>query len=530
MRQSIPSLPNPYTLVSTKPVRAWIFWSFGLAAFGLTVSLASAQQTEPMKPDPAAQTPPANKTPPANTTPPANKTPQSNEAPKPMPSVADPPIVAGEYKPPRSVPPVMELNKELTTDAQDQAMRTEVDRQDKYKTAVFSSADVSAKGKAIVDKWAKWRMYQMTLKSNRKRLHEIRDEIMRDLNYAGQSPSVNRKQVEEFRNYLCDQVTQRATELLDNNFHVRLNAVIILAQLNLTEEDGRKGIPEQAYVKAAIPLLNVLSAPTGGGIDQQLEAVKVQAAIGLGRINLLGPGGDLNINVQNQNLRNLIAKTIITELQNPKANAWYQMRLCESLASIDLINDVTTGRAIIVQQLGEVLADREREFRVRARAARSLGRCVLPPGLNAEKLVFQILLLEYEMSLEYQKKPNEFYWMDCFLDVYYAFHPMTDTEGQLYGNKRPPGLNQKNLGNVAREAYQQLLPIASHVVNQKGFFPPKEGEAWVKNQPIAPQLVSDLGKWLQDHQPSSHKLMPNLPDLDPQSPLPTASTSPTPSG
>ena len=29
-----------------------------------------------------------------------------------------------------------------------------------------------------------------------------------------------------------------------------------------------------------------------------------------------------------------------------------------------------------------------------------------------------------------------------------------DTEGQLYGNKRPPGLNQKNLGNIVRDAYQ----------------------------------------------------------------------------
>ncbi len=64
--------------------------------------------------------------------------------------------------------------------------------------------------------------------------------------------------MEDFRNYLCDQVTQRAAELLDNNFHVRLNAVIILAQLNLTDEDARKQLPEQAYVKAAIPLLTVI--------------------------------------------------------------------------------------------------------------------------------------------------------------------------------------------------------------------------------------------------------------------------------
>ncbi len=238
----------------------------------------------------------------------------------------------------------------------------------------------------------------------------------------------------------------------------------------------------------------------------------------------------MNINVQGQNLRNVVAKALIAQLQVPSAHPWYQMRLCEALASIDLVNDVTTGRPIIVQQLGEVLADRERDFRVRARAARSLGRCVLPGGLNTAKLVFQIVLLEYEMAQAYQKEPNAFYWLDCFSDVYFAFHPMTDSESQLYGNKRPPGLNQKNLGNAVREAYQQTLPIAGHVVNQKGFIPPKEGEAWVKNEKIPAQLISDLGKWLQDHQPSNHKLAPNLPDLDPQSPLPTASAAPTPSG
>lgn len=486
----------------------WKLSAVGLLASGLAFSLASAQDAAPKKPAPAGQAPPATATPMTTTPPEAATLPADN-------------------KPPRAVPPVMQHDKELMTDAESQALETEVVRVDKF-TIVFRNADLSAKGKAVADKWARWRMYQLSLKSMRNRLHEVRADITRELTYAGGSRNVNRKQVEEFRNYLCDQVTQRATELLDNNFHARLNTVIILAQLNLTDEDANRQIPEQAYVKAAIPLLSVINAPTGGGIDEQLEAVKIQAAIGLGRINLLGSVGDLNINVQNQNLRNLIAKSLIAQLQNPSAHPWYQMRLCEALASIDLINDVSTGRPIIVQQLGEVLADRERPFRVRARAARSLGRCVLPPGLNVQKLVFQILLLEYEMAQEYQKKPNDYYWMDCFTDVYYAFHPMTDDENRLYGNKRLPGLNQKNLGVVVQDAYQALLPIASHVVNQKGFLPPKEGEAQAKNEPIPAQLISNLATWLKDHQPTSHKLTPNLPDLDPQTPsLPTASVGST---
>jgi hypothetical protein len=357
-------------------------------------------------------------------------------------------------------------------------------------------------------------------------LHELRGEIQQDIATAGRSKGVAPKQLLEFRYFMCDEVTQRATELLENNFQARLNAVIVLAQLNLIEDNSltQDILEEQAYVKAAIPLLEVLSTPTGGGLDQQLEAVKIQAAIGLGRINLLGPPADLNINIQNQNLRNLIAKTLIAELKKPGTHPWYQKRLVDALGSVDMINDVLTGVPIIVKQLSEVLADRERQFSVRARAARALGRCQLPPGLNTEKLVFQILLLEHEMAVAYQKDPDDYHWLDCFQDVYLAFHPEGILDIQQHGSKRPPGLNQKNLGNAVREAYQQMLPVASAVANQPGWVVPKEGEERAKNNKIPPAMISSLGKWLQDHQPASHKLTPNLPDLDPTSPsLPTAS-------
>jgi hypothetical protein len=69
-----------------------------------------------------------------------------------------------------------------------------------------------------------------------------------------------------------------------------------------------------------------------------------------------------------------------------------------------------------------------------------------------------------------------------------------------------------------------MLPVASAVANQPGWVVPKEGEERAKNNKIPPAMISSLGKWLQDHQPASHKLTPNLPELDPTSPsLPTAS-------
>ncbi len=477
----------------------WKRPAIGVLAVGFCLPLAMAQQSAPQNP---------------------------NQTEQPAVDEAETETPMEESKPPEDAPPVMRLTKELITADEVETLRKEVLKE--RHTILFSNARLDEKSKQVIAKWAKWRIYAMTLESNRRKLHELRNDLMRDISYAGRSRSVAPKDKLAFRYVMCEEVTKRAAELLDNNFYVRLNAAIILGQLNLTEDvvSTLEVVEEQAYVGAAIPLLEVIKAPTGGGVDEQLEAVKIQAAIGLGRINLLGPPGDLNRNVENQNFRNLMAKTLIAQLQDKKSHDWYQKRLIDALGSIDLVNDISTGRPIIVQALGEVLADRDRHFCVRSRAARSLGRCPLPPGLNIQKLVHQILRLENEMALAYQKSPNEYYWLDCFQDVYFAFHPVADSEVAMYGSRRVPGLNQKNLGPLVQEAYQQhVVPIVAHVITQPGWTPPKDGEEWAKNAPIPNQLISGLGKWLQDHLPADHRLAPALPELDPQSPADTGTTT-----
>lgn len=434
---------------------------------------------------------------------------------------AEPKLPEG-YQAPRTVPPVMTFNKELTTVEDDDKNYKELRSKDRY-TLVFSNATLNSEAKKIVEKWAKWRAQQMTLKSNRQRLHQVRDELMRDIGYAGRSSGLKQQTVEEFRRYLCEELTARLTELLQNNFHVRLNATIVLANLNLTDYHRKNNIPEQAYAKAAVPLLDILKTQTGGGLDEQLEAVKVQAAIGLKRIAL--KGDNLNFNVASENLENHIAKVLINELQDPNTHPWYQKRLLEALAALDIQNDVKTGKPIIIQALGEVLADPNRDFSVRARAAREFGRANLPASLNYQKLVFQILLLEHDMALAYQKNPNDFHWLDSFADLYFAFHPYSEDEIALYqpAKKFPPGLNSENRNPPApvKDAYQQMLPIVKHVVNQPGWSIPKEinlGRA--PNAKIPAELITDLASWLSEHQPADHKLVPSLPDLAPNAPVP----------
>lgn len=447
--------------------------------------------------------------------------------PPPADQKAAAPKLPEGYEAPRTVPPVMTFDKELTNDVDDDRLYKELRSKDKY-TILFSNANLDANAKQIIEKWAKWRLYQMTLKSNRQRLHEVRAELTRDVGYAGRSSGLKRQQVEEFRRYLCEEVVARATELLKNNFHVRLNATIVLANLNLTDEHRKNNVPEQAYAKAAIPLLDILKTKTGGGLDEQLEAVKVQAAIGLKRIALIGD--NLNYNVAGENLESHIAKTLIAQLQDPNANPWYQKRLLEALAALKISNDVTTGKPIIIQTLGEVLADPKRDFDVRAHAAREFGRATLPPSFNNEKLVFQILLLEHEMALAYQKSPDDFRWLNRFGDLYFAFHAYNRNEIELFekAKKSPPGLNRGEieigkLPSPIKEGYLQMLPIVKNVVQQPGWSVPKEFNLGRQpNEKIPADLITNLATWLSENQPASHKLDPSLPDLAPGAPVPGA--------
>ena len=172
--------------------------------------------------------------------------------------------------------------------------------------------------------------------------------------------------------------------------------------------------------------------------------------------------------------------------------------------------------------------DKQRHLCVRARAARSLGRCHLPTGINAEKLVFQILLLENEMALAYQNTPNAYYWLDCFADLYFAFHPVSEREIKLFGSKRPPGLNAKNLGNAVRDAYTGIAAHRHPRRHARRLDSPQSragSRRPTRKFPI--MLISNLAKWLQDHQPSNHKLAPNLPELAPTSPMPNGKVSST---
>jgi hypothetical protein len=285
------------------------------------------------------------------------------------------------------------------------------------------------------------------------------------------------------------EVVDRTRELLDGNFFVRLQAVVILSRLNLVEGNPTKRIEEEAYIPAAEPLLAVVNDET------QHDALKIVAVRGLGRI---ASTADLDAAVKLQ-----MAQAFIDELGDPALNDWYQFRLVEALGTIEnLVND-QNGQPFIVKALSEALVDRERHWLVRCEAAKSLGRTTLDRNINVGLLTFEMVRLARDMTEAQQKNPGEFYWMECFWRLYLAFKPEDKDEKQrivgLLDRAEAGTIGGQDKSDVV-EAYKQIIPVAKIILNNAQPAP----------TPIPAANLNTLDQWLKNNQPANLRVAPGL--------------------
>lgn len=334
-------------------------------------------------------------------------------------------------------------------------------------------------------------------------LSDLRASVTREIEGAGRLQN-NPTTLVNFRREVCKIVTEKCEVLLQNQLQVRLNAAIILAQLNLLEGDKDK--PSHAYAGAAKPLIAVLKAKTGGNLDEQTPAIKLWAAKGLGNIALTARPQDLLVTLKME-----MARAIIAELQDPETHWWYQKELLLALASIDQVTDAQSGKPILVEALGKVLVDKNRDLRVRAAAARALGRAALPPNLNADVLAYHIMQLSHEIALEFQKNPNAGHWPACIYDLYYAFRPVTDRERF---HSRPPGLYDRLPSANIRDAYKPVLAMAKHIVQEMLRLRSQRAVGPDGVRPIVklamnkldPKIILDMKAYLDSRRPESNSL------------------------
>jgi hypothetical protein len=367
----------------------------------------------------------------------------------------------------------MDIEKELLTAEETEQARIQVQK-DQF-PSVLRNGVLTPANRDIIERGVRYYIYLLSLKTNRRDLHDKRIDVLRLIQQTGglQANAVLQRQ---FREEVLKQVVEKSKALLDGHFHVRLNATMLIAELNIVEGDPNRQIPPEAYAPAADVLVEIVETET------QPRAVKLAAINGLNRIAL---NATLSANL---NLR--IATVLIKELANKETAWWYQMRLVETLGSIDLTLDPVQRKPFIVQALVDVITDKGRHWIVRSEAAKACGRAKLDPQVKVNVLVYEIVRLTREMVDGRTQNPAAFYWRQCFFATYLAFQPVDAQE-----RTRQVGLLQRAQNPsfrasqpIVTSAYQEIVPLVQQVLNAAA---------------ITPEQVQKLDAWLQQNRPDN---------------------------
>lgn len=388
-------------------------------------------------------------------------------------------------KSPTEIPAVFKIDKELITEAEVKDFKR---REFEYKTALRNGSNTNA-DRELIAEGIRVRVYSLTLRSNITAHEEgakIVEMLRREILEAGRllDPTAARS----FREFVLKQLMDRCVELLDNHFYPRLQAVVLLANMNIVEPDPFGGSAGQAYTPALEPLMKALDEPG------QLEAIKIVAVTGLTQINLRGATPP----EPNQRIR--MARSMIRELANPNTHEWYQERLLEGLGAIDQVVDLE-GKPFIVTAIESTLNDRKRKWTVRAAAAKALGRAQLTPDMKIPVFVIDVVNLAREMAEAVNSEGAEKspYWNKCFCDVYYAFRP-ADSAEVARGAGLIKKLDQAGMSKyetVVMEGYKQYLPLMNHAVFT----------ARVTDFPE--EMITPVREWLQTNAPADYNLSPD---------------------
>lgn len=410
----------------------------------------------------------------------------------------------------RQVLPEMEIDNELYTDGQ------ETDFTRKSKTAfekALGSAALTDDEKKVIDAGAKYLIYRFTMKKYREeeapkkedrpaagankgppkeRLPDLRRKILDQIKLFAKTPVA--------REYLLKQITDRCSELLDNNFVVRQNIILLVGTLSSSYPPPGKPIDPTPYDPAYAVLLKVIKD------DKQHEALKVDALIGLLRICKLGlPLPDAN----NDKKRAEIAMALVPELVKKNTHWWYQCRLAECLGAAGVTYDpANKANPIVLQTLAEVVADNQRDLQARVEAAKAIGRLPLDNQINIAPVVHHIVNLGYQIVQANNANPKKQPWGNYFFTpqpqlgfgLYYAFRA-ENKDARVPGGKRKPGLLEAlPATKEVKEAYEQIIPMTLSIIDNPGKQVP---EAQVKN----------IQEWLRLRVPANNRITANSPPL-----------------
>ena len=409
------------------------------------------------------------------------------------------------------IPPEMEITNELVSDADELEFRRKGGEQAFQNALKSPNATLTDDEKKALDAAAKLYAYRFTLKKYREEDAPPKKELEKGAQPKNAPPPAPKERLPDLRKsllnvvktyatkgpvargYFLKSLTERLAEILDNHLLVRLNAMLLLGQLQSDNGDPKKNLEPTPYVDAYSVMLKAIKD------DKQHVVVKIVAVRGLARI-CRGALPD-----PNDKRRSEIAMIIVTELAKKETHWWYQMALAECLGATGVTYDPNNKQSpVILQALAEVMADKNRYWQVRVEAARSIGYLPLDGGnLNFAPVAYELVNLGHQMSLAHNAKLKGEVWANFYESLFLAFRA-PNANAKVAGGKRKPGLLEAlpNSREV-KEAYEQVVLMASHVLVESG------------KQFSAAQLNAVTG-WLQTHVPANDRITPGSAPLVPK--------------
>lgn len=472
--------------------------SFAVLTLAGAAALAQAQPDTGLPPrqDPPGGQPPNGGAPagPEGSSDPAATDPAGTEAsPAPPPDAAieeatleaQPKAEGGglpeEFTPPAEPSDVMTIRKPLMSDAEIAKEYAELRKIGGTGiNRAISAGELSPQVRDALARHARLQIARMTAldftnPADRQKLGDLTRPLLLELRNAAAGQG-NENREREFREAYFAEMVKAASQALDNNFYVRMQIATILSQMNSREAPPTRAAPPISYVPAMTPLLDMLAAPG------QPVAVKIVAAAGVARIADFAESVPVEVRYR---AADVLSKELAKD--GDETHPWYQMRLAEGLAAIELDLNKARQPVVVNALLGAVAADRP--CFGRSAAAKALGRTPIPPagGWDDKVIASHLVQLARDMSAKYNEDPSKIEWFNCYDNLYLAFAAGPEEDvNRLPSNSL---LRKGTLTGPLADAQKLILPIVQHIFSQPT--DPKKPHA-----PIPTELIQALDGYL----------------------------------
>lgn len=390
------------------------------------------------------------------------------------------------YEAPVDKPTYMEPSDPLLTEEELKDLNKDLKNLSKYKAALRNGDLKNEAERDAVKRGIKYRIAEMSQMSRVRELSKMRAEfIAQELNSAAKLKD-KPQDVRDYRQFVLGEVVNQAKVLLDKNLHIRLNAVFLLAELDIVLSPGAT-VPAEAFADS-LPVFTSLVESAS-----QPEPVKIAAVRGIWRAYRYG-----NPQVKDK-LPAAIA--VIAELQKTDNSVDYQIRLVSALSACDQILDFNR-QPLVTPALLDIVNDPKRSMLVRCEAARALGRAPLASNTSPQVVMQSLVTLTQQAAVAQQKDPKDRRWWTCFANIYLAFKP-ENPEDLEATRKGAGGLIQSTNGataTAAKAAFAVVQPVLSAVMG---------GIVSGNPQPIEAPPVQALEAWLQKNRVGGVALDPS---------------------